>query len=81
MSQATIKKYQTFIFFYIIAIGRGGQSLYFAVHYFQLLAKHHAGLGLQYVYKILLRALYMHVTYLLNDSQGSSNKNAATTML
>jgi hypothetical protein len=50
MSPVTIKKHQTFIFIYIIVIGWGGQSLYFAVHYFQLLAKHHAGLGLQYVY-------------------------------
>jgi hypothetical protein len=49
MSQATIKKLQT-LFIYIIVIGRGGQSLYFVVHYFQLLATHHAGLGLQYVY-------------------------------
>jgi hypothetical protein len=47
MSQATIKKLQTLIFIYIIVIGRGGQSLYFAVYYFQLLAMHHAGLGLQ----------------------------------
>jgi hypothetical protein len=50
MSQATIKKLQTFIFIYITVIGWGGQLLNIVVHYFQLLAKHHAGLGFQCVY-------------------------------
>jgi len=50
MSHTTIKKLQTFIFIYIIVIGQGGQSLKIVVHYFQLLATHHSGLGFQYVY-------------------------------
>ena len=39
-------KLQTFIFIYIIVIGRDGQSLKIVVHYLQLLATHHSGLGI-----------------------------------
>ena len=79
MSHATIKKLQTFIYIYIIVIGRGGQSLKNGGSLSPVIG-HPLFRTWISICLLKLSSLYIHDTYLLNESQGSSNKNGATTM-
>jgi len=79
MSHATIKKLQIFIFIYIIVIGRGGQSLKNGGSLLPVIGDPSFRTRIS-ICLLQLTKFSVHACYILNDSQGSSNKNGATTI-